>query len=64
MKSLKFMAAVVAAGVLLGCARYGAVVQQMKTNENAAIEAAKGKGNGTPAVLERLSALEAAFGVR
>ena len=39
-------------------------VQQMKTNENAAIEAAKGKGNGTPAVLERLSALEAARGVR
>ena len=28
------------------------------------IKAAKSKGNGTPAVLERLSALEAAFGVR
>ena len=43
MKSLKLMAAVVAAGVLLGCARYGAVVQQMKTNETAAIEAAQGE---------------------
>lgn len=28
------------------------------------IKAAKGKGNGMPAVLERLSALEAALGVR
>lgn len=42
MKSLKLVAVAVAAAVLFGCARYGAVVQQMKTNENEAIMAAQG----------------------
>ena len=35
----------VASMLLFGCCRYGAAVEQMKTNEHAAMEAAQGAGN-------------------